>query len=85
MDKGKNYKRNKSIIGKKLFILDNITDTQEEVVKQICNNCLILKKGDCFGKKVICKDYKHVASVSKEEISNWPEYGDATYYRMKSR
>ncbi len=91
--KGKIYKREKSIIGKKLFVIQNnaedlsnhssnpITKSVVEIEKS-CNSCMVLKRDECIGKKSICEYYKHSPSISKEEINNWPKFGDATYYRF---
>ena len=47
-----------------------------------CNNCMILKKGDCFGKVEVCSDYKPIPIVYKKEKEKWPKYGDATMFRL---
>lgn len=50
-----------------------------------CNTCMLMKRGDCFGKNDICEDYKHSPSVSEREKKTWPTYGDATAFRLGKR
>lgn len=38
-----------------------------------CDTCLIKRKGDCFGANSVCEDYKSAPSVSRQEISYWPD------------
>lgn len=37
-----------------------------------CNNCMLLKKGDCFGKAEICEDFRYSPSMSISDKENWP-------------
>ena len=54
----------------------------EEIVKS-CNLCKYRKNGTCGQlKDQICSDYIPIPYVSKEEIDNWPKYGDATAIRF---
>ena len=48
----------------------------------MCKNCMLLKKGDCFGKDNICEDYRYAPDMDDEKRKNWPKYGDATFFRM---
>lgn len=90
--KGKIYKRSKSIIGKKLFIVERDTVKPPNEVpatyfkpapKRACYDCMEMRRGDCFGQKRPCEFFRPAPSVSREEVNNWPKYGDATYYRLK--
>lgn len=38
-----------------------------------CDTCLIKRKGDCFGANSVCEDYKSAPSISRQEISYWPD------------
>lgn len=92
--KKKIYKRRKSIIGKKLFIINKQysqnTASQKplndsDIPSYTCKNCMEMRKGECFGKSEICEFFRYAPTISKDEINNWPKYGDATYYRMISK
>lgn len=47
-----------------------------------CKDCMMLKRGDCFGEKEICDLFKVSPSVMKEEKERWPQYGDATAFKL---
>jgi hypothetical protein len=97
--KNKTYKREKNIIGKKLFIIqDEIKNSADEAFetpskgpskdinsssRETCKNCMEMRKGECIGKQSICEFFRYAPNISKEELDNWPKYGDATYFRMK--
>lgn len=49
-----------------------------------CSDCLLQRRGDCFGQKQACEDFKYAPSHNKELEDNWPKYGDATWLRMHS-
>ena len=38
-----------------------------------CDTCLIKRKGDCFGANSVCEEYKSAPSVTRQEISYWPD------------
>ncbi|HZK33486.1 MAG TPA: hypothetical protein VFC60_03200 [Tissierellaceae bacterium] len=78
---GKKHSRHRSIIGYKLFVINEDQDTNE-ILNRTCDDCFILKKGDCFGRKEICEDFKYVASVSKGYYESWPKYCDASMWRV---
>ena len=82
--KGGNHKRSNS---KKNNIKKS--NTQKSNMKKSnaksCNTCMLMKRGECFGKKEICPDYKHSPSVSEKEKENWPTYGDATAFKLGKR
>ena len=37
-----------------------------------CDNCMLKKRGDCFGGVNICSLYKHSPNVSASEVDSWP-------------
>ncbi len=47
-----------------------------------CKNCMVMKRGECFGKKNICEDYRYSPRVTEEIKRTWPDYGDATAIRL---
>jgi len=55
---------------------------QHDVTK-VCSNCMKYRSEKCFGSKSICFDFKYTGKISNEEREHWPEYGDASYMRMK--
>ncbi|NCB42144.1 MAG: hypothetical protein EOM59_05945 [Clostridia bacterium] len=98
--KGYVHKREKSIIGKKLFVIEDkkvkketkdTTTTKTKKTKgsnkpgRSCNNCMKMKNGECLGGKSICKFYRNSPSISQEEMASWPKYGDATYLRLHGK
>jgi hypothetical protein len=50
-----------------------------------CNNCMNYRSEKCYGSKTICSDFKYTGAISNTEREVWPEYGDASYMRMKRR
>jgi len=98
--KGYVHKREKSIIGKKLFI-DEDDNAKKETTNtaasttikketsnnpsRSCSNCMSMKNGDCLGGKSICEFYRNSPSISQEEMASWPKYGDATYLRLHGK
>ena len=46
---------------------------------------MLMRRGDCIGEKNICEYFREATNISKEEQADWPQYGDATYYKLKSR
>lgn len=99
--RGKIYCRDINIIGEKLFILPEDknkiskreSDQQEfdqqesdpDCRDRTCRDCKWYVSEECFGQKRICNDFKEAAILSKQEIKNWPQYGDATYFRLHGR
>lgn len=105
--KGKTHKREKAIIGEKLFsIQTRAKKLPKESTKQLpkeskktpsadmkmevtpiktCKNCMVMRRGDCFGEQNICEMFRYAPTVSEEETKKWPKYGDATLYRMKNK
>ncbi|NLL46044.1 MAG: hypothetical protein GX250_04440 [Clostridiales bacterium] len=59
-------------------------DRSHKQPEQSCENCMLYRSAECFGQKgnLLCEFYKPAPTISKEEIANWPEFGDATYFRM---
>ena len=56
------------------------TDSDEGNLKS-CKNCMSYRNGDCIGSKDTCAYFEYAPVISKEEMDNWPEYGDATFFR----
>ena len=50
-----------------------------------CENCMLPMQDKCQGslENKACEDYRPRYIASKEEMENWPAYGDATAFRMK--
>lgn len=71
-----NSKRNANYEQKE--ISENIPNKFDD----ICFTCMKYRGNECFGGQV-CDLYKKSPDVSKEEIKNWPEYGSATFYKLK--
>jgi hypothetical protein len=69
--KKKLYERPLSIIGNKLFIMEN--DIVKFDVKS-CKSCIYMRSDDCFGQKEICDKFKPCPNVDKELINSWPKY-----------
>lgn len=63
-----------------------ITKQSNEDISQIeytCENCMVMRKGDCIGEKKICSYFKYVRTITKEEINSWPDemgYKDSYFY-----
>lgn len=41
------------------------------------------RNGNCFGAEKICEDFRFTPMFSRKKTGNWPEVGDATYFRRK--
>ena len=64
----------------------NIPQEQSKPVTKACSNCFLHYSGECTSiRDELCEDYRARQVVSKEEMSDWPEYGDATAFRIKKR
>ena len=75
---GKMYKRPYDVVGKKLFL--------EPQLKKIrnCDNCFCRFSGSCTSLTgIVCDDFIARQKISQEEIDLWPEYGDATAYKLR--
>ncbi len=58
------------------------TPVAEKIVKS-CDLCKYRRNGTCGQlKDQICNDYIPIPYISKEEMDNWPKYGDATAIRF---
>ena len=70
----------------KLYAVKDISlETEEntlDVEELSCKECMILKRGDCFGAKEICDLFKFSPAVTKREKERWPQYGDATAFKL---
>ena len=59
---------------------------QNNVAERKCSNCFLRYKGECTSLgEVVCEDYRVRQKLDKEEIDNWPKYGDATAYKLNDR
>lgn len=57
----------------------------ERTVCDDCRGCWEYLKSDCMGEEETCKAFFPKVSLSQREMSHWPEYGDATYYRIHGK
>lgn len=66
------------------YIKDNSKDNNKDSNKNksICFSCMKYRSNECFGGKK-CSEYRKAPDISKDEMENWPQYGDATYYRLR--
>ena len=78
--KGKLYIRNKNVLGLKLLVHQppKLDETHFK-----CTDCTLYRNDTCFGRKKTCEDFKCAPQPSSSELSRWPQYGDATYFRFK--
>lgn len=73
---------------KEIECIDNIRDKSNSTFKKnkknenICFSCMKFRSNECFGGQK-CSEYRKAPTISKEEKENWPEYGTATFYRLK--
>ena len=89
--KGKLLTRPKSVLGEKLFLKELITkpvDTPNAYSNNFdgtkeCSDCMNNRSEKCYGSKTICSDFKYTGAISNTDRELWPEYGDASYMRMK--
>ena len=52
--------------------------------REKCSNCIVFRRGDCFGQSTICEDFSYAHAFTKEETKFWPTEGDATRFRQKN-
>ena len=64
----KMYKRPLNIIGEKLFV--------EPLKIYTCYDCFLQRGGTCFGKDVICNDFKYAPRMTESDHAYWPKYVD---------
>lgn len=50
-----------------------------------CRKCKLYRREDCVGERQICELFETAPDISKEEMDQWPKYGDATYWRLHSK
>ena len=75
---GKYYKRTYDIIGKKLFLEPQLRKIR------VCDNCFRRHTGECTSLSGdVCEDFIVRQKLSQEEIDSWPEYGDATAFKLR--
>ena len=53
-------------------------------LERCCRNCKFQHSGECSSWDV-CDDFQPVYRIPKQETDLWPEYGDATLFKRKSR
>lgn len=85
------YSRLKDIVGQKLFIIENdistytviepSRETEPSNKEYTCNDCMLSKRGDCFGQKNLCNHFKACPRISKSEIDSWPKFMLGPYGR----
>ena len=86
---GKEYTRDFSVIGNKLFYTSQLQMGELETAPQpgvkSCATCFLRYSGECTSlKDELCGDYRAKQTIPQEEMEAWPEYGDATAFRIKS-
>ncbi len=50
-----------------------------------CEMCKYARREECFPREKICPDFEKAYEVSKEERERWPEYGDATWFKLHGK
>lgn len=56
--------------------------------KKSCNNCNLMRKGDCCGFGRVCKDFEAAYNISNDELKMWPggrDRNNATGVHYKSK
>ncbi len=38
-----------------------------------CDNCRLKRRGECFGAKSVCQDYKYAPTMTEEQAKAWPK------------
>lgn len=82
--KGQKIWRDTAVVNHRLFLTKDeavsyqAQGTMEKADSQAlqedsCDNCMLMRREECFGQKNICEDYQHVPYVSKEEMESWPK------------
>ena len=52
--------------------------------RKACDRCALRVNGSCGQlSNIACDDFRPVQHIPKEELDNFPKYGDATAYRMR--
>lgn len=74
--KGNLYRRNKNIIGEKLFVVE-VAMVKPKSKRKTCNDCMLMRSEECVGAKEICEFFKYAPTIPKEEMVLWPTMGDA--------
>lgn len=81
--RGQEIWRDNSVLNTRLFLTKEeavkrpastktVSNTSNGPLKDSCDNCMLMRREECFGEKKICEFYQHVPYVSKEEIDSWP-------------
>lgn len=51
-----------------------------------CDNCRLKRRGECFGSKSVCQDYKYAPTMTEEQEKAWPkEMRYRTEYNFSDR
>lgn len=46
---------------------------------ETCKNCMLFRRGDCFGEKTICSQFKPVLSIDNNRYAHWPKEMRGSY------
>ena len=75
---GERYGFRYSVIGKRLFLEPQLAKIRN------CDNCFRRYAGDCTSLSgQVCEDFVVRQKISQEEMDAWPEYGDATAFKLR--
>lgn len=62
-----------------------ILPVQESPREKKCSNCRLQRSGECSSLAgVVCEDYRAIQEISAVEKDAWPDYGDATTFRINN-
>lgn len=63
-------------------------DFRNEEIRSVlvnCRKCKLYRRDDCIGESSICELFEVAPDISKEEMDNWPKFGDASRNRDNQR
>jgi hypothetical protein len=67
-----------------LFFESQLKKQEEAPAIRKCENCKYYRNETCGAVSGrICEDYSPIPHISDEEIASWPQYGDATAYKLR--
>lgn len=59
---------------------------KDAISEHKCDDCFLRYTGACTSlSNVVCEDFRARQTLPKSEIDNWPQYGDATAYKLRDR
>ena len=59
---------------------------QNGIGDRTCDNCFLRYTGSCSSLAgVACEDFRARQVLPQDEIDNWPQYGDATAYKLRDK